>query len=103
MNPLASLPATLLWDVAVTTLLVTLTGIPLAISTWAFLDVARRPAWVWALAGGRRLLWMGLIAFGVLTVIGGLAISGWYLLRVRPALAAIENGDLGAVRPSGPG
>ena len=68
-------------------------ALPLAFTAWAFLDAAHRPAWAWALAGRNRVLWMVVIALGVLTVIGGLAVSAFYLLRVRPVIAAAEDGE----------
>lgn len=71
---------------------VTVASIPIGISTWALLDAAKRPEWAWALAGRQRVLWMAAIMFGVLTVLGGLAISVWYLRRVRPVIAAAEDG-----------
>lgn len=67
-------------------------AIPLGISLWALLDAARRPRWAWALADRRQVVWMAVILFGALTVVGGLLISGWYLLRVRPTVAAVERG-----------
>ena len=70
--------------------------IPLGISTWALLDAARRPEWAWALAGRRRVVWMAAIMFGVLSVIGGLAISSWYLVGIRPKVRNAENGNLNA-------
>ena len=69
--------------------------IPIGLSAWALLDCARRPAWAWSLAGRSQLVWLGAIAFGVFLLIFGLAISVWYLLVVRPQIAAIEAGDLG--------
>ena len=33
-----------------------------------------------------------MILVGMLSVVLGLGISGWYLLRVRPAVAAAESG-----------
>lgn len=75
--------------------LITLACLPLAISVWALLDCASRPAWAWAMAGRRQVVWMAAILFGFLSVIGGIGISGWYLLKVRPQVAAAENGDLG--------
>jgi hypothetical protein len=69
-------------------------SLPLAISAWAFLDAARRPNWVWAFAERRRVVWMTLIFGGLISVILGLAISGYYLLRIRRQLAAIEAGKL---------
>jgi len=68
--------------------------LPLALTLWAFLDAARRPGWAWALSGRNRVTWLVLIAFGVLTLVGGIAISLWYLVRVRPAVAAAEDGRL---------
>ena len=68
----------------------------IGISMWALLDAARRPEWAWALAGKRRVVWMAAIMFGVLTVIGGLIISSWYLTSVRPRIAAAEEGDVNA-------
>lgn len=69
-------------------------AVPLGISLWALLDAARRPRWAWALAGRRQVVWMALVMAGVLSVVGGLLISGYYLLRVRPAIAAAEAGDV---------
>jgi len=69
-------------------------AIPLGLSLWALLDCARRPAWAWALAGRRQVVWLAAILLGFLSVIGGLAVSGWYLLRVRPVVAAAEVGRL---------
>jgi hypothetical protein len=69
-----------------------LLSVPLALSLWALLDCARRPAWAWALADRRQVVWMAAILFGFLTVIGGLAISIYYLLRIRPKIAAAEDG-----------
>lgn len=66
--------------------------IPLGISLWALLDAARRPAWAWALADRNRAMWMAGILVGILSVIGGLVISSWYLLRVRTVVAAAEDG-----------
>ncbi len=84
----------MLLDIVETLAVLVLLSIPLALSAWAFLDAAARPGWVWAFAQRRQVVWMCAIGFGVLTVLGGLAISGWYLSRVRPSLMAIESGDL---------
>ncbi len=78
-------------------LIVTLfAAIPLSISCWALLDAAHRPSWTWAMTQHRQAAWMAAILFGVLTVIGGLIISSWYLAKVRPALAGVESGDIRA-------
>jgi hypothetical protein len=70
--------------------------IPLAISTWAFLDAAHRPSWAWSLAGRSQVSWMIASALGVLTLIGGLVISGYYLAVIRPQIADAEDGRLPA-------
>lgn len=81
----------LLWAVVVTVL----ACVPIGISLWALLDAARRPRWVWALSRHPQTPWMAAVAAGVLLTVVGLAISLWYLIRIRPELAAIERGDLG--------
>ena len=63
-------------------------------SVMALLDAARRPAWVWALAGRRQVVWMAVILFATLTVVGGLIVASIYLLRIRPQLVAVESGRL---------
>lgn len=74
---------------------ITLAALPLAMSLWALLDAARRPSWAWALCHRSQAGWMAAILCGILTVLGGLVISSFYLLRVRPRVAAAEDGDLG--------
>ena len=69
-------------------------AIPLALTVWALLDAARHPQWAWALVGRRQVVWMAGIMFAALTVVGGLAVSAWYLLKVRPEVAAAEEGRL---------
>ena len=69
-------------------------SVPLAVTVWALLDAARRPQWAWALAGRSQVAWMAAIILGVLTLVGGLLISSWYLLQVRPDIAAAEDGRI---------
>jgi hypothetical protein len=66
--------------------------VPIGLSLWAFLDVARRPAWAWALAGRNRVAWLAVIGLGVMFCAVGVVASLWYLLRVRPVVAAAEAG-----------
>lgn len=73
--------------------------IPISISLWALLDCARRPPWAWSLARRSQVAWLGAIAFGVLLMVLGLAISSYYLIRVRPQIAAVEAGDFGTFDP----
>jgi MFS family permease len=72
-----------------------LAGAPLGLSVWALLDAAGRPEWAWALAGRRRVMWIAAILFGVLTLVVGLVVSVVYLVRVRPEIAAAEQGRVG--------
>ncbi len=67
-------------------------AIPLGLSLWALLDAARRPRWAWALTGRRQVVWMASILAGILFVVAGLLISGWYLVKVRPQIADAEDG-----------
>jgi hypothetical protein len=67
-------------------------AVPLALTAWALLDAARRPEWVWALAGRRRVVWLAAILFGVFVTVVGLVVSTVYLVRIRPELAAVESG-----------
>jgi hypothetical protein len=80
-------------------MLITIASVPLAISLWALLDIARRPAWAWSLSGRNRVAWMAAVLVGMCSVVGGLVISGIYLLRIRPAVADAENGRFGPWPP----
>jgi len=73
--------------------------VPVSLSVWALLDCARRPAWAWSLARRSQVCWMAAIAFGVLLVIFGIGISVWYLVVIRPQIAAVEAGDLAGLEP----
>lgn len=71
--------------------------LPISLSLWALLDAARRPPWAWSLAGRSQVAWLAGILFGVFLLLLGVAISGWYLIVVRPTIAAVEDGDFGAL------
>lgn len=75
-----------------TSLVVLLAALPLALTAWALLDAAHRPEWAWALAGRRRVVWMAAILLGAMALVVGVAVSGFYLVRVRPEVAAAEEG-----------
>ena len=75
-----------------TSLVVLLAALPLALTAWALLDAAHRPEWAWALAGRRRVVWIAAILFGAMALVVGLAVSAFYLVRVRPEVAAAEEG-----------
>ena len=78
-------------EVLATTLLA---SIPLALSMWALLDAARRPEWAFALARRSRVIWVASTGMGILFCGPGVVVALWYLLRVRPAVAAAERGEL---------
>jgi hypothetical protein len=69
-----------------------LAAIPLSLSLWALLDAARRPEWAFALAQRSRTAWVAATAFGILFCGPGVVLSLWYLLKVRPGVAAAEAG-----------
>jgi hypothetical protein len=81
-----------LGELAVALALALFAAIPLSLTVWALLDAARRPAWAWALAGRRQVVWMAGIMFSALTVVGGVIVSTWYLSRVRHDIEAAEDG-----------
>lgn len=75
-------------------LAISFAAIPLGLSMWALLDAARRPGWAWGLCRRDRAMWIAGICLGILSVIGGLLVSGVYLARIRPEVAAAERGEL---------
>lgn len=83
-----------LFDLGRALALATVAAIPLGLTLWALLDAARRPQWAWALTERRQVMWMAGIMFSALTVIGGVAVSTYYLLKVRPRIAAAEEGQV---------
>lgn len=74
--------------------LLLLACVPLGLTLWALTDAARHPAWVWAFAERAQVNWIAAICFGALVLPLGLAVCGYYLLRVRPVLDAIEGGQI---------
>lgn len=81
-------------ELLVVSLVIALFALPIGLTMFALLDAARRPQWAWALADRHQAMWMAMILLGVFSVLGGLAVCGWYLMRVRPVVAAAENGQL---------
>ena len=79
-------------ELAVALAIAMVAAVPLGVTLWALLDAARRPQWAWALSGRRQVVWMAAIMFGALTVVGGLALSSWYLTQIRHEIAAAEEG-----------
>ena len=69
-------------------------SIPLALSMWALLDAAHRPEWAFALARRSRTVWVAATGMGILFCLPGVIVSIWYLVKVRPGVAAAEAGRL---------
>lgn len=84
-------PGRLAWELT----LISLASIPIAVSLWALLDIAKRPAWAWGLSRRSRVVWMAAVLIGFCSVLGGLLISGYYLVRIRPEIADAEEGRFG--------
>lgn len=83
-----------LGELAVALALAVVAAVPLSLTIWAVLDAARRPQWAWALSGRRQVVWMAMLMFSALTVVGGMLMSAWYLTRIRHEVAAAEDGRL---------
>jgi hypothetical protein len=81
-----------LTDLLVALLVASFFAIPISLTLWGVVDIARRPQWAWALAGRSQLAWMAATLFGAFTVLGGMLIALWYLGKVRPVIAAAEEG-----------
>jgi uncharacterized membrane protein YeiB len=81
-------------DLAWATVVTMFFAIPIAITVWCLLDAARRPSWAWALAERNQALWIGGILLGLCSVVGGLVVCVWYLVKVRPSVAAAEEGRI---------
>jgi hypothetical protein len=69
-------------------------AMPLALSVWALLDAAHRPEWAFALARRSRLAWVAATGMGILFCLPGVIVSIWYLVKVRPGVAAAEAGRI---------
>ncbi len=62
---------------------------------WALLDAARRPEWAFAYVGRNRTTWVAVTGLGILFCVPGVIVAIYYLVKVRPQVAAIEGGRLG--------
>lgn len=84
-----------LFDLGRAVALTVVVSIPLGLSLWALLDAARRPQWAWAFAGRSQVSWMAAILLLSFTLVPGVAVSLWYLRRIRPLIADAEEGRVG--------
>jgi hypothetical protein len=60
------------------------------VSIVAVVDGANRPAWAYQQAGFEKVLWVTLAAIGIVLSWIGVAGAIWYLLSVRPKVAAAQ-------------
>jgi hypothetical protein len=68
--------------------------VPLGLSVWALLDVVNRPAWTFAFLGRSRTMWVVATLAATCTIVVGMGVAVWYLVRVRPQLRDVEAGRL---------
>ncbi len=73
---------------------VLLASVPFVFVGLTFLHAARVPQWVWALSGRTQIIWLVVLLVGNAALPIGIPAAIYYLLRVRPLLVKIENGDI---------
>jgi CDP-diglyceride synthetase len=62
----------------------------IALIIWALVDVIRRPKEAFVAAGRTRGIWIGLLLVALIAPpIIGAGIGFWYLIAVRPKVAAV--------------
>jgi len=69
-------------------------GSPIAFIGLTFLHAARIPQWVWAFSERTQVIWLASLLLGVAVVPLGLPLAFWYLVKVRPVLKRIEDGNV---------
>lgn len=67
---------------------------PIVFIGLTFLHAARYPQWVWAFSERTQIVWLAGLLMGAAVVPLGLPLAAWYLIRVRPVLHRIEQGNL---------
>jgi len=73
---------------------IAIAGSPIAFIGLTFLHAARIPQWVWAFSDRTQVIWLASLLLGVAVVPLGLPLASWYLVKVRPVLNRIENGNV---------
>ena len=69
-------------------------GAPIAFIGLTFLHAAQYPQWVWAFSERRQVVWLAGLLMGAAIVPLGLPLALWYIVRVRPLLHQIEQGNM---------
>jgi uncharacterized protein YybS (DUF2232 family) len=72
--------------------------VPYALIIWALVDAASRPDGAWQQSGQSKVLWIVLLAVGLLVCVIGVVLALVYLIAIRPAVARQQGGP-GAYGP----
>lgn len=73
---------------------IAIAGAPIAFIGLTFLHAARYPQWVWAFSERTQVVWLAGLLMGAAVVPLGLPLAVWYLVKVRPVLQQIEQGNM---------
>ncbi len=73
---------------------IAIAGSPIAFVGLTFLHAARYPQWVWAFSERTQIVWLASLLMGVAIVPIGLPLAIWYLVKIRPVLQRIEQGNM---------
>lgn len=84
-------------DFARMALWIAIAGSPIAFIGLTFLHAARVPQWVWAFSERTQIVWLASLLIGVAIVPVGLPLAIWYLVKIRPVLGRIEQGNIASV------
>lgn len=76
------------------TLWIAVAASPIAFVGLTFLHAARFPQWVWAFSSRTQIVWLASLLLGVAIIPVGVPIAVWYLLKIRPVLRQIEQGNM---------
>ncbi len=74
----------------------------LGLTIWALVDAAGRPDEAWQRAGQTRVLWIVLLAVGLVFCLLGLIVAAIYLLSIRPQLVRAVGGPPPPYPPTPP-
>lgn len=67
---------------------------PIVFIGLTFLHAARYPQWVWAFSERTQVVWLAGLLIGAAVVPIGLPLAAYYIVRVRPVLHQIEQGNM---------
>jgi hypothetical protein len=73
---------------------IAIAGIPIGVVLLAFLHAASVPQWAWAMSSRTQIWWLAGLLLGVALIPLGLPAAIWYLVKIRPLLNRIEDGNV---------